>query len=195
MNFDFLNLNLYESLSFKKNYYFKTKPFLQNQIISSLDYFLLDRFIQHNNLLQDPKNWKVDKANKTALFLAKDQISVIEAEYQKFQKQSLNDQINYLLNDEYGFLLPEISDGQWEVVEVSLKQLIMPNEKYVKNLAKEIIDDYTLQLTQGKELIGGLYLPRNEYYRLIDGYHRLSALKQFFSNDHLVNIISYNKNS
>lgn len=191
MNFSFLSTNLFEYLSFKKNYYFKTKPFLVKENLSSIEYFLLDRFIQHHKDIQNPQNWSVDKESKTAFFLPQEKIELIAAQYAKFKKLDFNSQINELLNDEYGYLLPEISGGQWEVLEVTLGQLIMPNEKYVKVLAKEIIDDYTNQLSSGKELIGGLYLPKNNYFRLIDGYHRLSALKQFFGNDHLVYIVSY----
>lgn len=191
MNFNWLHQNLFESLSFKKNYYFKTKPFLVKQSSTPLEYFIMDRFVQHHPLLQDPNNWTVDKKEKEAFFNHTDKISDLEAEYALFKTKKMTDQIDYLLNDEYGFLLPELSGGEWILQEVPLKSLIIPNEKHSKNLAKEIIDDYLSQLEQGRDLIGGLFLPRGEYFRLIDGYHRLSALKQKFGGDHLVSIITF----
>lgn len=191
MNFHWLHQNLFACLSFKKNYYFKTKPFLTAPNTTPLEYFLMDRFVQHHPLLQDPKNWEVNKKDQTAFFLHTDKIPDLEAEYELFSNKNLTDQINYLLNDEYGFLLPELSGGEWVLQEVALKNLIIPNERYAKNLAKEIIDDYLGKLEQGREIIGGLFLPRGEYYRLIDGYHRLSSLKQKFGGDHMVSILTF----
>lgn len=194
MNFNWLHQNLYGYLSLKKNYYFKTKPFLTNQSSTPLEYFLMDRFVQHHPLLQDPKNWTINKTQKEAQFKHTDKIPDLEAEYALFKTKKLTDQIDYLLTDEYGYLLPELSSGEWVLKEVELKHLIIPNEKYSKSLAKEIIDDYIIQLEQGRELIGGLFLPRGEYFRLIDGYHRLSALKQKFGGDHLVSILTFEHN-
>lgn len=191
MNFDFLNTNCFNLLVFKKNYYFKSKPFIVSLQLDQLNYFLTDRFVQHNAHIQDPANWEVDKENKTAFFKAKHLISEIETSYHKFMNQELTDQINFLLSDEYGYLLPEVSHGTWELIEVQLSSLIMPNVPHLKNLSSEIIQDYLIQLQEGKELIGGLFIPKNNYYRLIDGYHRLTALKQFFSNEHFVSIISF----
>lgn len=191
MNFDFLNTNCFELLVFKKNYYFKSKPFIVSLQLDQLQYFLTDRFVQHNSHIQEPLNWEVDKENKTAFFKAKHLIAEIETSYHKFINQNLTDQINFLLSDEYGYLLPEVSHGKWELIEVPVSSLIMPNVNHSKNLSSEIIQDYLIQLQEGKELIGGLFIPKNNYYRLIDGYHRLTALKQFFSNEHLVNIISF----
>jgi hypothetical protein len=193
MNFNWLHLNLYPFLSFKKHYYFKTKPFLTTQSSTPLEFFLMDRFVQHHPLLHDPNNWTVNKKEKQAWFKHTDKIPDLEAEYALFKTKKLTDQIDYLLNDEYGYLLPELSNGEWVMQEVALKKLIIPNEQYSKNLAREIIDDYLLQLEQGRELIGGLFLPKGEYFRLIDGYHRLSALKQKYSGDHLVSIITFNR--
>ena len=191
MNFDFLNTNCFDLLVFKKNYYFKSKPFIVSLQLDQLNYFLTDRFVQHNSHIQDPSNWDVDKENKTAFFKAKYLISEIETSYHKFMNQELTDQINFLLSDEYGYLLPEVSHGTWELIEVQVSSLIMPNVPHLKNLSSEIIQDYLIQLQEGKELIGGLFIPKNDYYRLIDGYHRLTALKQFFSNEHFVSIISF----
>lgn len=194
MNFNWLHQNLFNYLSLKKNYYFKTKPFLVKQSSTSLEFFLMDRFVQHHPLLQDPKNWTINKKNKTATFNHTDKIPDLEAEYALFKTKKLTDQVDYLLTDEYGYLLPELSGGEWVMQEVALKYLIIPNEQYSKNLAKEIIDDYLYQLEQGRELIGGLFLPKGEYFRLIDGYHRLSALKQKFGGDHTVTILAFVRN-
>lgn len=191
MNFDFLNTNCFDLLVFKKNYYFKSKPFIVALQLDQLQYFLTDRFVQHNSHIQDPNNWEVNKENKTAFFKAKHLISEIETSYHKFINQDLTDQIDFLLSDEYGYLLPEVSHGTWELIEVPMSSLIMPNVPHLKNLSSEIIQDYLIQLQEGKELIGGLFIPKNEYYRLIDGYHRLTALKQFFSNEHFVSIIAF----
>lgn len=191
MNFDFLNTNLFDLLVFKKNYYFKSKPFLLALDLSPLEYFLTDRFIQHNNFIQDPSNWEVSKDEKTAFFNRPELIDQILISYNKFMKLDLTDQINFLINDEYGYLLPDISHGTWELLEVPVSSLTMPSVIHSKNLAKDIIDDYLVQLQGGKDLVGGLFIPKNEHFRLIDGYHRLTALKQFFSNEHLVQIISF----
>lgn len=191
MNFDFLTTNCFKLLVFKKNYYFKSKPFLLKLKFDSLTYFLTDRFIQHNQEIQNPENWTVSKENETAFFSNQDLLPKIEVAYTKFMRLSLTQQIKFLLKDEYGYLLPEISHGSWDLIEVPVSSLIMPNVQHSQNLAKDIIDDYLIQLQEGKELIGGLFIPRNEHYRLIDGYHRVTALKQFFSSEHSVFIISF----
>lgn len=191
MNFDFLQNNLYECLVFAKHVYFKKKPFLNSQNLSSLDFFLLDRFLQHHPLLQNPKSWKVNKSHQTAYFKLITEIPQIEAEYLKFVKQPLTIQINQLLNKEYDLALPELSaGGEWELVEVPMRQLTA-NQIENKELSPEVIQDYVSQLARGRELIGGVYVPRQGNYRLVDGYHRLQALKQFGNDEQLVPIISF----
>lgn len=195
MIFDFLKENLYKHLSFKKNYFFKSKSFLDNLKLDSLNYYLLDRFIQYNEHLQDPSNWDVSVENKTAFFNKGHLKDEISSQYQKFLNLKFNEQINYLMKDEYSYLLPELIDGKWEIIDTTLDSLLFTNNPSNKVISKEIIQYNIDSFSMKNDVIIGLFIPKNEKYRLIDGYHKLLAAKKVLDNSSIVTIIAYFANN
>jgi len=189
MNFDFLNQNQFDSIVFKKNVFFKTKPFLHNLKLDNLSYFLTDRYIQHQIILQNPSNWTVDKENKTAFF-KKELIKDVEFSYLVFMKKNLDEQINILINNEFLDLIPEKSGMTWQLIEVPLSDLLLPVFYSKEKFIVDIYEDYMTHLKNGGELIGGIFLPNGEKFKLIDGYHRLKTIKDYYSDETIIPIVA-----
>ena len=84
-------------------------------------------------------------------------------------------QLEYVLNLEYGFILPAIKDKEWKIVEVNKDAISFGNENYYYKLDKDLIALY-----KDYELPRGVCLNNGGKYRIIDGYHRILAAPQSF---------------
>lgn len=87
-----------------------------------------------------------------------------------FTLQSLNEKINFILEIEYGYLLPELKGKSYEVVEISKKDVVFGQEGHYKKIQTYDLDHY---LDVNYSGIKGLVIESNGKYRVIDGYHRL----------------------
>lgn len=88
-----------------------------------------------------------------------------------FNLDRLEDKIFYLLNLEYGGLLNTVKDKKFEILEVNIKDLIYGQKSHLKKVQSKNLDYY-----KDYSLPRGLVVETNGRYRVIDGYHRLSAL-------------------
>lgn len=82
----------------------------------------------------------------------------------------INKIVEHLLILEYGYLLPRIEDKPWEVVKLSPKDVVIGNDSYHKK-----VDIESFYRGWGGILGVVLYSRVDNYYRLIDGYHRSVA--------------------
>jgi len=81
------------------------------------------------------------------------------------------ERIQYLLKLEYGYLLEEIKDKNFVLAEViNANQLVIPQREHYMKLDKKAVENY-----KDRELPLGVCVLQNNNYRLIDGYHRVSA--------------------
>ncbi len=87
-----------------------------------------------------------------------------------------NDQVKYVLELEYGYLLDDLKDCTFEIINAEKRDLIAGNDYYRKKVQKGTYckDKYKLPigiyLEDGKNRLDGAK------YRLIDGYHRFVDL-------------------
>lgn len=81
------------------------------------------------------------------------------------------EKIKYLLQNEYGFLLPELIQlNNANVLIVPITDIIIGNLDYSRKLNKSLIKNY-----ESYNLPKAICINSNEKYRLIDGYHRMHA--------------------
>jgi hypothetical protein len=82
----------------------------------------------------------------------------------------LNDdnlKVEEILRLEYGKLLPELEGRTWTVEKVKREQVKFGNHAYQKRL-----DDSSVSMYGEYAGIRGVLIPKDDGYRLIDGYHR-----------------------
>ncbi len=85
---------------------------------------------------------------------------------------SFNERVEYLLKLEYGYLLEKLQGLEFEVVSLDRLKVIFPNDNYYKNIKEEHYDHYADRNYQG---IRGIAVLDDGFYKLIDGYHRMST--------------------
>lgn len=80
------------------------------------------------------------------------------------------ERIRYALNLEYGFLLDSIKNVDWTVIKVAKSEIVFPQDTYVKKLDSLSVDQY-----RKYPFARGIVLSDGDRYKVVDGYHRLSA--------------------
>jgi hypothetical protein len=130
------------------------------------------------NKLYDPENWEItwsdgyygDELNSgkinQPLF---NQICSQIGEVINFDK--LKDKINYVLSLEYGHLLEELIDKEYEIITVSKSDLVFGQDKHYN---KVLIEDKRYYNDYPNHIPHGICHFKNGKWRVIDGYHRLS---------------------
>lgn len=84
-----------------------------------------------------------------------------------FSIRGLSSRIEFLLNLEYGHILPELIGSKYKISEINKDDIIYFKKDYLKSCDKE---DYYLDKNYNG--IRGIVLPKDGKFRLIDGYHR-----------------------
>ncbi|KKM63404.1 hypothetical protein LCGC14_1511760, partial [marine sediment metagenome] len=81
--------------------------------------------------------------------------------------------VEFLLKNEYGYLLPTVENCKWSVIRVAVKDITLPNPDHYKRLDKKIVQQY-------RDTQDGL--PQcvcvGDNFRLVDGYHRFAARQE-----------------
>ena len=85
-----------------------------------------------------------------------------------FSIEDFNGRIEYLLGVEYGYLLPELENCKYELMDIKKSDIIFGSINHYKKLEK---CDYYNDLRYNN--IRGIVIENGGKYRLIDGYHRV----------------------
>lgn len=135
--------------------------------------YCMDRIFRHANLMQESFEWVSENGyygqELQGIYLTEDLERAMRNHYDELiASHTITDKINYVLTNEYGFLLPRIKGLNWYFMSVYVKDIIIPNvDYYTKKLDKNLISyykDWKLPIC----LI-------DENNKLIDGYHRYTA--------------------
>lgn len=94
----------------------------------------------------------------------------IENEVNKLLGLSDADKLKYVLNLEYGYILDVLENKAFEICEVDKSSIIFGQEGHYKKCDKDIVEKY-----RDYELPRGICVKDGTKYRVIDGYHRISA--------------------
>jgi hypothetical protein len=128
------------------------------------------------------KIWNNIEVNKTGGFYGEEIESVKISNSEKIVElinkglsiNDLNNRVKYLLGLEYGYLLPELENKNWELSEINIDDIEIRNESHLESVSNKELKHYDNYLG----IMGVVILTKNDKWRLIDGYHRLSKCKK-----------------
>lgn len=143
--------------------------------------YCVDRLVRIKRLW-NPSIWKI----RTIGGYYGEEIGTVTLKHDKaddidkafFGLESASDKIMYILEQEYGFLLPELSDRTWDIKEVDIDDIRAGSEGQMRKVDQEGVECYK---DIKDDPIGIVILKdyaNTTPYRLIDGYHRLLAAKR-----------------
>lgn len=148
-----------------------------NKIVYNIDkefnLYCIDRIIRHFKLW-DKYSWETNiirgyygeevdsiKIEKSIALKIQNNLNDI------FSIKDLNSKIEFLIKLEYGYILPELIGCEYKISEINKNDIIYFKKDYLKSCIKE--DYYSDKNYNG---IRGIVLPKDDKFRLIDGYHR-----------------------
>jgi hypothetical protein len=91
-----------------------------------------------------------------------------------FSLPSLKEKVEYLLNVEYGKVLPEIADSSYESIVIAKEDIIFGSKGHLDRVMKKDLDFYSDRNYSG---IRGIVKKAGDKWRVIDGYHRIFSTK------------------
>ena len=80
--------------------------------------------------------------------------------------------MEYLLGMEYGYLLPELDECDYELISIDIDDVVFGSDSHYVNIQKENLDHYI-----NYNGIKGVVKKDGEKYKIIDGYHRIHSTK------------------
>lgn len=164
--------------------YDNSKETKRNNIINSifgiskdLELYTIDRILR-KSLIYDENIWKIvieggyygqEIGNISLDSVYADKLS------QKINESmvidNVKDRVEYLLNLEYGYILPELLDKEYKILTINKSDIIFRNENHLKNVSTKELEFYSDINYNG---IRGIVTKKEGKYRVIDGYNRLS---------------------
>ena len=79
------------------------------------------------------------------------------------------EKIKKILISEYGYLLENLKDAKFAIIEVSPNDIIFPSQRHLNEVSNENLESYK------KHKICGIVREKDGKYLVIDGYHRIKA--------------------
>jgi len=94
-----------------------------------------------------------------------------------FELESLDEKLKYCLSVEYGYLLTELEEAQFELIsiyktDIDFKKL---NQKHIQDCKQEDLSHY---FAYNYALPRGIVKKYSDTYTIVDGYHRILATDQ-----------------
>lgn len=139
------------------------------------------------NKVYNPNLWEVNITGGyygdeiDGVHLDKSVLSKIESECQKlFELESLSDKLRYVIELEYGYVLDDLQDCEFELISIyksyiDFKKL---NQNHIKMVKMEDLDHYSID---NYDLPRGIvrgdssgWVPVDNY-KIVDGFHRIIA--------------------
>ena len=153
-----------------------------------MNLYTIDRILRIHKVY-DPINWVVEVQGGYYgqeigdVIINDDLAKKLEEEiFEALSIDSLTERVEYLLNLEYGSILPELQDSLYEIVDVEKDDLHFGSISNKKSTLKEIENSSTKTYgyfyddrNYGKDSIKGVVIEKDGKYRVIDGYHRCLA--------------------
>jgi hypothetical protein len=180
-----ININVSEIVdSIYSEIYDNSKSTKRNNIINSifgiskdLELYTIDRIVR-KSLIYDENIWEIVIEGG---YYGQEIGSVrLDSTYADKLSQKINEsmvidnvknRVEYLLNIEYGYILPELLDKEYRIITINKSDIIFGNETHLKNVSTKELEFYSDINYDG---IRGVVTKKEGKYRVIDGYHRLS---------------------
>ena len=153
-----------------------------------MNLYTIDRILRIHKVY-DPINWVVEVQGGYYgqeigdVIINDDLAKKLEEEiFEALSIDSLTERVEYLLNLEYGLILPELQDSLYEIVDLEKDDLHFGSISNKKSTLKEIENSSTKTYgyfyddrNYGKDSFKGIVIEKDGKYRVIDGYHRCLA--------------------
>lgn len=144
---------------------------------------LIDRYCAERiltiNKVWEPDNWFIDICNGyygqeiDGIYLEGGVQDNIESQLEDILKLKSNrEKLEYVLNLEYGFLLPELAGKTYRVINICPSEI-----EYGNGYHKKVVN---IERYKNYDLPRGVVLKNGDRYRLIDGYHRVKVAGKTF---------------
>jgi len=145
-----------------------------------IDIYTIDRILRSYKIWEND-NWNIEvdggyygqeAGNVTIKETIADKID--EELWTVFSLPSLKEKIEYLLNVEYGKILPELSNCNYESIVIDKDDVVFGVEKHLNKVMKKDLDFYSDKNYSG---IRGIVVKSGDKWRIVDGYHRIFTTK------------------
>lgn len=143
--------------------------------------YCVERILRHFKSLRDPHYWDIKVEGGYygeelgEIRLNRDVADSISNLLMSLENATDNEIVETSLQVEYGFVLPTLKNKTWTLERVSLGNVDLGNKHHAANLDEERVARYQVKEEQP---IVGLLLHSDDKYRVIDGYHRITAAKK-----------------
>ncbi len=145
-----------------------------------IDIYTIDRILRSYKIWEN-ENWNIEVeggyyGQEVGDVTIKESIAdkIEEELLTVFSLPSLKEKIEYLLKLEYGKILPEIVDSNYESIVIDKDDIIFGVENHLKKVMKKDLDFYSDKNYNG---IRGIVKKSGDKWRVIDGYHRIFSTK------------------
>lgn len=145
-----------------------------------LDIYTIDRVVRKYKLY-DEYSWEIDVCGGyygdelNGINICSNIAQRIEEELNiAFSIDELNGRIEYLLGLEYGSLLPELENCNYEIVELDKSDVVFGSTNHYDKVKQKDLTHYDEKSYDG---IRGVVLEKDGKLRVIDGYHRIHTAK------------------
>jgi hypothetical protein len=152
------------------------------------DLWALERIIARQQLNKDDfiieteQDYYGDALSITLAPAPRRAISRAWRDYQA-QPNDIRSRVHWLLNYEYGKILPILEEASFSIESVPTEELHFAATKHAKNLDEEALSRYSTRQTGETGRLLSAQVPQGVVfcrdpgrYRLIDGYHRLTSV-------------------
>lgn len=142
--------------------------------------YCVERILRHFKPLREQSSWDIEVEGGYygeelgEVKLNKDVAETLSNILLSLENATDNQAIETALQVEYGFVLPTLKDKNWTLERVAVAELELKNKHHAANLDEEQVVSYRID----EKPVVGLVLHLDNKYRVIDGYHRITAAKK-----------------
>lgn len=152
-----------------------TNAICKNRTLTNMQTYCIDR------LLRCAKIYKLEywTANTEAGYYGEELGSVtldhftaieLEKSISKIMEMDRCQQIEFVLQKEYGFLLDIVKNLDWNDDFIKRDKIIIGQQDYYRHVDPDVVEMY-----KAYPFAKGVFVKQDDQYRLIDGYHRIAA--------------------
>lgn len=145
--------------------------------------YTIDRILRINKIWQDDR-WEIHIYDGyygqeiDVVFLTNKFADKIFQQIEKaFSILNFNDRVRFLLELEYGKILPMLQESSFRLITLNRNQIILPSLSHAELVESKNIEYY---YPNRYDLIRGVVKKDGTNFKLIDGYHRVLAVSSGF---------------
>lgn len=152
-----------------------------NGIDKTIDLYTIDKILRINRIW-DKENWEINISNSyygeevDSVTLCKSVAEKIENQLDKVLFiDDLSKRTEYLLNLEYGYILPQLIGKNYKLETIKKEDIIFGSDGHYRKIQTEDLEHYS---DKNYSNIRGVVTQKDDKYKLIDGYHRCFSTKK-----------------